>query len=166
MRLTETNFILLRIGPNPGQRVVKIRKRQRMAHRSHTELFYHFAWATSNREKMISPAWEESLFEFLAEKCLSLHCPSIKVNGTEDHIHVLLRGNPMDSPAQIAHDLKGASSHMINAEKFSRLPFVWQDGYGVFTVSPHDVNNVARYIQNQKKHHAEETLRSELEIDL
>jgi putative transposase len=135
------------------------------AHRSHTEFFYHFIWSTGNRERIISTAWEIRLFDFLAAKCIELRSPSLSINGIEDHVHVLLRGNTILSPAKIAHDLKGASSFMINKEGSCRLHFTWQDGYGGYSVSAHDVKVVSRYIQNQKAHHTRKSIRLDLELN-
>jgi putative transposase len=134
-----------------------------MIHRSHTELFYHFTWSTYQRTKLISNSWENQLFDFIRAKCLQLRCLLSGVNATDDHIHVLLRGNATLSPASIAHDLKGASSFQINRDGICDRHFGWQDGYGAFSVSPHDVDMVARYIQNQKQHHATGDSRREWE---
>jgi putative transposase len=125
-----------------------------MPHHSHAELFYHFVWATYNREKKISTTWEGYLYDFIRKKCITLHLPLLEINGTEDHIHVLLRSNTSLSPAQIAHDLKGVSSHMVNISSLCESHFDWQIGYGVFSVSPKDIEYVAVYIRSQKRHHA------------
>jgi hypothetical protein len=50
--------------------------------------------------------------------------------------------------------LKGASSHHIN-KSYCNGSFLWQAEYGVFTFS--------RYINNQKKHHADNTLDTTME---
>ena len=39
--------------------------------------------------------------------------------------------------------------------------FSWQRGYGAFTVSQSNVNEVRRYITNQKEHHKKTTFRDE-----
>jgi putative transposase len=135
-----------------------------MLHRSHAELYYHFVWSPHNRERKISIIWEKRLFDFLKKKSLELHSPILEINGIEDHIHILLRGYTIMSPSKIAHDLKGASSYMINNESFCKTHFGWQDGYGVFSVSPHNINMIARYIRNQKKHHASGDIRAEWEV--
>jgi putative transposase len=129
------------------------KRNQTMIHRSHTELFYHFAWSTHRREKTISVQWENRLYDFIKNKCLQLRCPLLESNGTDDHIHVLLRGNTNLSPAKIAHDIKGASSFMVNKNGFCNYRFGWQDGYGAFSVSPRDVDMISHYIRTQKRHH-------------
>jgi putative transposase len=125
-----------------------------MPHHSHAELFYHFVWATYNREKKIHTTWEGYLYDFIRKKGLTLRLLMLEINGTEDHVHVLLRSITSLSPAQIGHDLKGVSSHMVNTSSLCESHFDWQIGYGVFSVSPHDIEKVALYIRNQKQHHA------------
>lgn len=39
--------------------------------------------------------------------------------------------------------------------------FAWQKGYGAFSYSKSQRNNVIQYIRNQKKHHMGKTFREE-----
>jgi hypothetical protein len=39
--------------------------------------------------------------------------------------------------------------------------FYWQDGYGIFSVNPSEVDVVVRYIQNQEEHHKKRTFQDE-----
>jgi hypothetical protein len=39
--------------------------------------------------------------------------------------------------------------------------FSWQEGYGGFTYSRSQIENVYRYIENQEAHHAKNTFRKE-----
>ena len=41
-------------------------------------------------------------------------------------------------------------------------PFHWQDGYGLFSVSPSHQEAVHKYILNQEEHHKKETFQEEL----
>lgn len=124
-----------------------------MGHRSHTELYYHLVWSTCARRPLIDESWEEQLYEMLAKKCLALRCRPIEINGVADHVHVLLRAHTNVSPAAIVHDLKGFSSYSVTRLKLCKTHFDWNERYGAFSVSPRHVENVARYIRNQKRHH-------------
>ena len=135
-----------------------------MQHRSHAEVYYHFVWATKHRAKTITKKLEPSLFQMLRKKCAEHSSTLIEVNCTDNHIHVLLRAYTCMSPAQIAKELKGSSSFHINKNCLTDEPFSWQDGYGVFSVSPHDVGLISRYIANQKKHHAVKEVSGSWEI--
>jgi len=39
--------------------------------------------------------------------------------------------------------------------------FAWQEGYGAFTVSASQLENVRRYIQQQEEHHRTHTFQEE-----
>ena len=75
------------------------------------------------------------------------------MNGAEDHIHVLVSLTPSILVADVAKNLKGASSHYINKESGLEETLYWQDGYGVVTLREDEIPQVVRYIHHQKEHH-------------
>jgi putative transposase len=117
------------------------------------QLVYHFVWATKNREPFLSPAIEGRVFPYLGTKCRELNYNLFAVNGTADHLHVLLGLGPAMVVADAAKNLKGASSHYINNESGLEEHLYWQDGYGVITLRQSEIPQVARYIEKQKEHH-------------
>jgi REP element-mobilizing transposase RayT len=48
---------------------------------------------------------------------------------------------------------KGSSSHWINENKLVAGKFAWGRGYGAFSVSQSNVDEVAKYIAGQEEHH-------------
>jgi hypothetical protein len=86
---------------------------------------------------------------------------ALQVGGFQDHIHALIGAPPSLSPSEIAQYLKGESSKWVHQE-FSHLrDFAWQDGYGAFTVSKSNLNQVIEYIQLQPQHHQRRTFKEE-----
>jgi REP element-mobilizing transposase RayT len=55
--------------------------------------------------------------------------------------------------AETVHWIKGASSRWLNMKYKWKNGFAWQEGYGVFSVSLHDIKTIRNYIYNQEKHH-------------
>lgn len=51
------------------------------------------------------------------------------------------------------NDIKGESSHWLNEQNFLKAKFNWQRGFGVFSVSESNVEDVCNYIKNQEEHH-------------
>src|ERR1041384_3877156 len=92
---------------------------------------YHFVWATKNRLPLITAKIEERLWSYVGYKCKELDYVLYAVNGIEDHMHVLVELAPTIPPADVAKNLKGASSHYINQESGLGDTLYWQDGYGV-----------------------------------
>jgi putative transposase len=80
------------------------------------------------------------------------------INGTADHVHVLLRARPAHAPAEIARVVKTNSSRWIR-ERFPE--FSWQTGYGVFSVSESNLPAVAKYIASQEEHHKRHSFQDE-----
>jgi putative transposase len=117
------------------------------------QLVYHFVWATKNRLPLITPTVEDRLWPYIGYKCKELGYKLHAVNGTADHIHVLVELSPTAIVADAAKNLKGASSHYINKESGLSETLYWQDGYGVVTLRQAEIPQVVRYIQRQKEHH-------------
>lgn len=133
---------------------------------THSELFYHFVWTTKNRAPMIDDEIEQAVKKVFFSKAKELAIKIIEVNGTKDHVHLLIQSNPSIAPADIVKHLKGSSSHFINhvTLKDDRIRnLYWQDGYGVISVSPAAIQSIRKYIQNQKEHHLKNQLRKEFE---
>ncbi len=87
----------------------------------------------------------------------------LAINGTEDHVHVLVRFPSTLSIAQLVKEMKGASSHLVNHEIRPAASFKWQGGYGAFTVSKDEVPRLMAYIREQKRHHANRTVNPDVE---
>jgi putative transposase len=83
------------------------------------------------------------------------------VNGMPDHVHCLFGINPQISITDIIKQIKGSSSHFVNSNNLIPEKFIWQRGFGVFGVSHSAVDNVYRYIRDQKQHHNNKTFESE-----
>ena len=119
-------------------------------------LFYHFIWTTRNREPLLTPDLELHVHRYSMSKGGELGALIFALDGVEDHLHVVAAVPPRLSPADFAKRLKGASSRFVTKE--FNLPFAWQEGYGVFSVSENDLERVVAYVKGQKEHHHEGTL--------
>ena len=102
---------------------------------SHTygNLLLHFIFSTHERRPLIKPDFRADLFAYLGGIVREMHGTALIVNGTEDHVHMLVRIRPTHSAAEIARVVKTNSSGWVR-EKWSTR-FAWQAGYGVFSVS-------------------------------
>ena len=83
------------------------------------------------------------------------------INGMPDHVHLLI-GQSLDiALSDLVKDVKIASSRLINDKRWVRGHFNWQLGFGAFSYSRSQVSRVAKYIENQEKHHAKRSFRDE-----
>ena len=126
-------------------------------------LFLHLVWATWDRLPMISPDIERYLYREIESEAIKMRCIVLALNGTANHVHVLLIIPTTVTIADLAKQIKGASSHFVNEVLNPEMPFKWQGSYGAFTVSRWDVDKIVAYVKNQNQHHAAETLIAEWE---
>ena len=84
---------------------------------------------------------------------------AIIINGTADHVHMLVRVRPVHSSAEIARVVKTNSSKWVR-EKWCP-EFAWQTGYGVFSVSESNVRAATKYIAEQEEHHKKQSFQEE-----
>lgn len=126
-------------------------------------LYYHFVWATKNREPLIDSEREPKLYHYIIGKADALKCITHAVNGTENHIHLIASIPPTLSISEFAKNIKGSSAHYLNHLTVNPGNFAWQAGYGVFTLGRKQLDQAIIYVQNQKTHHAEGTIIAALE---
>ena len=87
----------------------------------------------------------------------------MKINHVNaDHVHLLIDLPTSLSIEELIQLLKGSSSHWINANNIIIGKFAWGRGYGAFSVSESNVDQVARYIAQQEEHHRVRTFAAEL----
>ena len=62
---------------------------------------------------------------------------------------------------KILEVLKKDSSKFVKTLSSALGAFHWQDGYGLFSVSPSHVEGLREYILSQQEHHKKETFQEE-----
>ena len=120
----------------------------------------HLVFSTKNRDPLIPAAVRDELHAYIGAVLKGLDCPSIRVGGTNDHVHILYSLARTRTLASITEKVKTASSKWIKHRDGS--PFAWQTGYGAFSVSEANLRSVSRYIERQPAHHARYTYQDEL----
>lgn len=128
---------------------------------THQQLYYHLVFSTKNRRPYLQPESRESVFEYLGGTVRGLGGVPIRIGGWVDHVHLLVKLKTTHRLSDFVRDVKANSSKHFNATSGRLRKFGWQDGYGAFTVGPSTVEAVIRYIENQVRHHADETFEEE-----
>ena len=127
-------------------------------------LYYHLVWATKERLPLITSDIEPQLYGYIIGKAHALGCITHAIGGIEDHIHNMVSVPPKLSVAEFVKNIKGSSAHYINYGDFDcPSKFVWQRGYGVFSLGGKQLDRAVEYVRNQKQHHQEGTIISYLE---
>ena len=122
--------------------------------RSCVHVYVHFVWRTWDSLELISKDWERRVHACIAEEAHRIGCAVLRVGGTDNHVHILVRLGTTVSVAQAAKQMKGGSSHFVTHAAKPGVFFKWQGTYGAFSVNPADIDFVIDYIARQREHHA------------
>jgi putative transposase len=71
-----------------------------------------------------------------------------------DHVHLFLRSNPYTLPTDMAHAIKGRSSHVLMREEFphvKRMPSLWTRSTLYSTAGNVSSEIIQKYIERQSK---------------
>ena len=128
---------------------------------NYTQLYIHFVFAVLERRSLIQPEWKDELYKYITGIIKNNNHKLIAINGMPNHIHIFIGYHPNQLISDLIHDIKRCSSLWINENKFSKLKFNWQTGYGAFSYSQSQISNVVNYIMEQEKHHKKKTFREE-----
>jgi putative transposase len=130
---------------------------------SYRNIYLHFVWTTWRREPMIDQVVREVIYRCMEREARKLDCLVLALDGMEDHVHLLIALPNSLAPSKIMQQVKGVSSDVVNSKKLSPHVFRWQDGYGVFSISPPHFEKVVRYVKYQREHHRANRLNPLLE---
>lgn len=123
--------------------------------------YVHIVFSTKNRTAMISGDWEPRLYEYLGGIVRSQKASLVEVNGTSNHVHMLIRESKSVADQDFMRQLKADSSRWVNQAIPVDAKFGWQDGCGWFSVGPADIEAAIAYVRKQKEHHQMESFEDE-----
>ncbi len=118
-------------------------------------------FAVKGRQNLIGKQWKDELHKYIAGIIKGKEQKPIIVNGMPDHIHAFIGLRPSMAISDLARDVKNNSTNFINDHKLVKGKFSWQEGYGAFSYSHLQIENVYNYILNQEEHHQKKTFKEE-----
>ena len=127
---------------------------------THTSLHVHVVFSTKDRRPSIDSAWRSRLHEDLGGLIRAAQAIPEAIGGTADHVHLLIGLRATHALATLVQDIKQTSSRWIH-ETIGEKEFVWQLGYGAFSISPTARDAVKAYLANQEEHHRTKTFQEE-----
>ncbi len=125
-------------------------------------VYIHLVFSTKPRQPFLhDESLRKDLHSFLGGTSKSLECPPLLVGGVEDHVHLLARFGRTITQAEWVKELKRVSNLWLK-EKGGLANFEWQGGYADFSVSQSNLEQVKKYIVNQKEHHRKVSFQDEV----
>src|SRR5581483_1141630 len=107
----------------------------------------HLVFSTKNRAPVLAPEVRAELHPYLAAVLANDDCPSLQVGGVEDHVHLLFSLSRTRTIAQVVENVKTSSSKWLKTKGTQLTDFYWQAGYGAFSVSRSQADEVVEYIR-------------------
>jgi putative transposase len=93
--------------------------------------------------------------------CRNLGSPALRINGPDDHVHLLCRLGKQSTVSDLVRDVKRSSSRWLGETGILAIPFRWQMGYGAFSTGSTELSQLIRYINNQEAHHRRVSFKEE-----
>jgi putative transposase len=126
-----------------------------------SQIYIQIVFAVKNRSALISGKWEEELYKYISGIIKNKGQKPLAINGVENHIHILIGMKPDCNISDLVREIKKSSGTFIKEKKFTSHQFNWQEGFGAFSYSPSQLDNVIHYVVNQKEHHKKKTFQEE-----
>ena len=125
---------------------------------------YHVVFNTYCRRPTITDEYCRELYNYIYGVLKNYNCVVYRINGTENHVHILFELNPQVALATVIKNLKQGSSHWLKMTP--KFPFFesWAKEYFAFAISVSHRDAVIQYIKNQKEHHRKLSFEEELKI--
>src|SRR5437660_6078802 len=105
----------------------------------------HVIFSTKARANSISEELQPKLWAYMAGIAKKQGFDAIIIGGIQDHVRALVLLPPTMPLSKAVQFLKGSSSKWLKNGK----GFAWQEGYGAFSVSASQTDDVIPYIKKQ-----------------
>jgi putative transposase len=128
---------------------------------TYTQLYIQIVFTVKGRQNLISEMHREELQKFITGIVSNRNQKMLAIYAMPDHIHILIGFKPNMSISYLVRDIKAGSSKFINDSKWINGKFNWQEGFGAFSYSKSHLDNVVKYIMNQKEHHNKKSFKEE-----
>lgn len=129
---------------------------------TYTQIIYQIVFSTKRREPTLSRKNRPELFKYIYGVLKNNKCHLYRLNGVDDHLHIVTHLHPTVALASLIKDIKLSSSGYIKEKGLFPRFNAWQEGYGAFTYSYSSKKNLIRYVMKQEAHHQKKTYKSEL----
>ena len=127
---------------------------------SFAAIYLLLVFSTKNREPRINRELQPPLFAYFGGIANNHGCELLAAGGMPDHVHLLVSLARTMSTAEVVRVMKANSSGWLRAE-MGRPDIRWQDGYGAFSVSQSNLENVREYLATQEEHHRKLSFQAE-----
>ncbi len=127
-----------------------------------SNVLLHIVFSTKGRRPWIGEEIETELFKYVAGTCRGVGCPSHAIGASDDHIHIACSLGRTMAISKLVEEIKTSSSKWMKAKGVEYAEFAWQNGYGAFLIGQSQLDDLRRYIANQREHHRRASFQDEM----
>src|SRR5690554_740860 len=128
---------------------------------TYSQIYIHIVFTVQGRMNLIPRQHREELHKIITGTTSNRKQKLIAIFAMPDHIHILIGLKPNMALSDLVRDIKSGSSKYITEKGWVKGKFSWQEGYGSFSHSKSQVDQVANYILKQEEHHKRKTFKEE-----
>ena len=128
---------------------------------TYTNCYFHLVFAVKNRESLIKKQWKDELEMYITGIIQNHKHKVLAIGSMPDHIHIFIGYNVNQLIPDLVEEIKTSSNSWIKQKGYSKFKFDWQKGYGAFTNSRSQIDQVIKYILGQEDHHRKKTFKEE-----
>lgn len=128
---------------------------------TYSQVYLQFVFAVKGRQSLINPKNNEELQKYITGIVQNRKQKMLAINNMPEHLHLFVGFGTTMSMADFMEEVKAISSKFINENGWVKGKFEWQRGYGVFSYSRSQIDDVIKYIINQQEHHKKKTFKEE-----
>ncbi len=128
---------------------------------SFTKLLYHIILRTKYNQPTLTLEWDKELYGYIWGIVKNKQSMLYQINGTTDHLHLLVGIHPSISVSDFVRDVKSSTTKWIKTNGLFPLFKSFSEGYAALTYSLNEKETIIKYIKNQRKHHEIKTFEEE-----
>ena len=130
------------------------------------KVLVHIVYSTKGRRPWLQD--DEVRKQLYAYKATILRdnvdTPALIIDGVEDHVHALCLLSRKFAIKNVIEEAKTETTKWLKKQGPQYADFHWQAGYGIFSVSESNAEQVRQYIADQVRHHKKLTFQDEFRI--
>lgn len=131
---------------------------------AYTYLLYHIVIRPKGSKAVLTEEHEKTLYAYIWGICKEKQCVLHRINGMEDHIHMLVEIHPTIAFSDFVREIKISTNSWIKQHKNEFPNFeAWGKSFCALTYSENDKEKIKNYIINQKEHHKTVSFKDEYE---
>ncbi len=129
---------------------------------AYRQILYHIVFRTKGSKPVIHQDHSADLYKYIWGIIKNKNCILFRINGMEDHIHILSDLHPFVALADYIREIKVSSSKWMKESGLFPHFSGWGIKYCALTYSYKERDIVSNYIKNQQEHHKQEGFQEEI----